>query len=290
MRLYLTGYCLGIAVVSLFPVLDRSLLTMSLAVVLCGALLALRSRSKQIISLLLGVTCGLVWHWIWAVQHTDNRLPPQWEGRDFSVQGQVIGLPTTTSQGQSFDFLIQQSKFEGLRGKLQLSTFPGEQQIQVVAGEVWRLQVRLKQVHGHSNPGGFDREANLFRQGVIATGYVRESAGNTLLTTNRWSIAYWRQALLTKLQPHFHAIGLAADHQGMMIALILGERSQLSAADWNLFSATGTNHLFVISGLHIGLVTLLCFRISRVFAAYLLSLPLINRRCYPAQTCAALIA
>ena len=49
------------------------------------------------------------------------------------------------------------------------------------AGELWQLVVRLKRRNGFANPGGYDHEAQLFREGIGATGYVRDDARNARL-------------------------------------------------------------------------------------------------------------
>ena len=41
---------------------------------------------------------------------------------------------------------------------------------------------------------------------------------------------------------------------GFIPALAIGDRSGISDAQWQVLTATGTNHLIAISGLHIGLV------------------------------------
>ena len=51
------------------------------------------------------------------------------------------------------------------------------------AGELWQLVVRLKRRNGFANPGGFDYEAHLFREGIGATGYVRDDERNRRLAT-----------------------------------------------------------------------------------------------------------
>ncbi|MGV8651058.1 ComEC/Rec2 family competence protein, partial [Pseudomonas aeruginosa] len=50
---------------------------------------------------------------------------------------------------------------------------------------------------------------------------------------------------------------LAVDAQGRgaaLAALVLGDGSGLSAAEWRMFQDTGTVHLMVISGSHISLL------------------------------------
>ncbi|MBD3646701.1 MAG: DNA internalization-related competence protein ComEC/Rec2, partial [Pseudomonadales bacterium] len=49
---------------------------------------------------------------------------------------------------------------------------------------------------------------------------------------------------------------------GLLIALMLGESSYISPEEWKILSDTGTNHLFIISGLHVGLVTAAFYRLA----------------------------
>ena len=58
-----------------------------------------------------------------------------------------------------------------------------------------------------------------------------------------------------------HRIGTLLDEQvrdstvnGILKALVIGDRSGLSSSDWEIFRQTGTSHLVAISGLHIGIV------------------------------------
>src|SRR5690606_756149 len=44
-----------------------------------------------------------------------------------------------------------------------------------------------------------------------------------------------------------------------LVALVLGDGSGLSSADWRVLQDTGTVHLMVISGQHIGLIALLIY-------------------------------
>jgi competence protein ComEC len=51
--------------------------------------------------------------------------------------------------------------------------------------------------------------------------------------------------------------------EGLVRALVLGDRSGLDPAQWEVLTRTGTNHLIAISGLHVGLVAALLFFLSR---------------------------
>ncbi|WP_299236272.1 DNA internalization-related competence protein ComEC/Rec2 [uncultured Halomonas sp.] len=117
----------------------------------------------------------------------------------------------------------------------------------MMAGERWRFTVRLRPPGGLANPGAFDYRAWLWREGIQATGYVRQSPAPQRLAA---ATADPRQMALTLL-----------DHQELpsragrwLAALTLGASERLSDGDWALLNASGTTHLMVISGLHVSLV------------------------------------
>lgn len=116
--------------------------------------------------------------------------------------------------------------------------------------EIWELPVRLRTPRGLANPGGGDPERNLFRAGIDAQGYVRgEGARRLRAAPGRPTIADVREqasAAIEAISP-----GVGGRH---LRALLVGDRSALTAADWALLATTGTTHLLVVSGLHVGMV------------------------------------
>jgi len=120
--------------------------------------------------------------------------------------------------------------------------------------------VKLKRPHGLANPHGFDYEKWLFQQEIGASGYVRSSVDNRRISgATVWSIAAWRQQIKEYLE---RSLG-TAQQMPVIKALVLGDRSSMSAKQWLVFQRTGTSHLIAISGLHIGLVAGLLFIVTR---------------------------
>ncbi|MCC5885497.1 MAG: DNA internalization-related competence protein ComEC/Rec2 [Gammaproteobacteria bacterium] len=118
------------------------------------------------------------------------------------------------------------------------------------SGEVWELPVRLRAPRGLANPGGGDPERNLFRAGVDAQGYIRgEGAQRLRPAPARPSLSGLRARASA-------AVATAAPGTGgrHLRALLVGDRSALTAGDWALLATTGTTHLLVVSGLHVGMV------------------------------------
>lgn len=279
----LAAYCLGIYLVSWLPVLSTNLalVMMSLWASLLG--IAVLTRRRGLLLFLAGLITGMIWHWCWGTLRLHQTLPAVLEGVDLQLQGTVVGLPLTTEFGQSFDFLVDPDQPELSQRTLRLNNF-GEEF--VVAGERWQLELRLKRPHGFANPGGNDREAYLLRQGYAATGYLRQGSGNRKLGNAEFRFPNLVSQLRSRLLGHLQERLRTMQHSELMLALVLGERGQLKREHWRLFTATGTNHLFVISGLHIGLVSLFCFRL----ATWLLKLIPPMLLCCPAQWGAALIS
>lgn len=115
----------------------------------------------------------------------------------------------------------------------------------LAAGELWRLAVRLKRPRGLANAQGFDYEAWLTARRIGATGTVK--TGERLAAGAGPSA--WRDGLRGAL-----LTVPAHGREGALAALVLGDGTGLSAADWQVLQATGTIHLLVISGQHVALL------------------------------------
>jgi len=192
-------------------------------------------------------------------------LAPEFSGQDIVVEGVISSIPQQRQFGQRFEFNIEASPSPGVL----VSDFPEKvrlnwyrSKVELAVGQRWQLMVRLKQPHGFMNPGGFDYEGWLFRHGIRATGYVRKSDDNRYLA-DADSITYWidRQRSYLALQVE-NALD-QGQFKGMIQALAIGMRDDISQQQWNVLLKTGTNHLMAISGLHVGLVAGLAFFVMR---------------------------
>ncbi|WP_027966547.1 DNA internalization-related competence protein ComEC/Rec2 [Halomonas halocynthiae] len=133
------------------------------------------------------------------------------------------------------------------------------QPLPLVAGERWRFTVRLRAPSGMHNPGAFNYRAWLHREGIHATGYVRQAPEPVKLSQHRGSFRQTAQTYLNQ-QP------LSLLGRRWLAALTLGDGDQLDRTDWERLNATGTTHLVVISGLHVALVAGLALWLARRMA------------------------
>ncbi|WP_085656037.1 DNA internalization-related competence protein ComEC/Rec2 [Pseudomonas sp. B11(2017)] len=183
---------------------------------------------------------GFMWTGLGAHWALDDRLPAALEGETRWVEGRVTGLPQNGAGVVRFELADARSRHERLPAKMRLAWYDGPP---VNSGERWRLAVKLKRPGGLLNPDAFDPEAWSLAQRIGATGTVKDG--------QRLSAAQgaWRDGVRQRL--------LAVDAQGRnaaLAALVLGDGSGLAREDWQILQDTGTVHLLVISGQHIGLL------------------------------------
>lgn len=190
---------------------------------------------------------GLAWACASAQLALDDRLSPELDGRILWLEGEVVGLPEQRDGVVRFVLEEPSARRAELPARLRLSWPQGPA---LHSGERWRLAVHLKRPHGMLNPGGFDYEAWLLAQRIGATGTVK--SGERLAEAE--GVHTWRDGLRQRLlaMPAF-------GREGGLVALVLGDGSGLSSAEWRVLQDTGTVHLMVISGQHIGLIALLVY-------------------------------
>jgi competence protein ComEC len=278
---------------------------------------SLRLLIKRTACMSLLFLSGFLWAMLLAQLQLAQRLPSQLEGEDFWLSGRIEGLvrraPDTSAQfrnqrSQQFDLRVHSSCLrllpeqcnEGNQRPVlagQLVTLNDYSSLPVLSGERWQLRVRVNRPHGFSNPGAYDFEAAQFQRGIMARGYVRETTFNTLLAAetgtiaalaDRFNISRIRAALASDID-NLSAGRRQLTNSGLIKALVIGDRDGISNRQWDLFTATGTNHLVVISGLHVGFIALCAWMLvnwlSRCFPALLLRIPAQHL-----AACAAIVA
>ncbi len=127
------------------------------------------------------------------------------------------------------------------------------------SGERWRVQGRLRPPWGNLNPGGFDYERWLLGQGLSGTGYVRDG------TRSQAGPAAGARARIRAAFRHWLE-GRDSEHAGIMLALMSGDDSALKQTEWRALRDSGTVHLLVVSGLHVGMVSGVLFLLGRLLA------------------------
>lgn len=186
-----------------------------------------------------------------------KRLQADYAGDSMLARVRVVDSPKAT--GDSIVFLIETAGDPRVPPRVRVSWFKPRHVPAI--GEVWELELRLQRPRGTFNPGVFDYESWLFREKIHATGYVVDGKRNRLL----WS---GTSTGLDRFRQRFAARAVAAagstETAGVLAAVGVGLRHQVSREQWDRFAVSGTSHLMAISGLHVGLAALASFLV--VFA------------------------
>lgn len=135
------------------------------------------------------------------------------------------------------------------------------------AGSRWRIVGTVKAPVTARNPGGFQYDRWLRAHGVAALGSVASARPIGPIRPRSGEPGKHRSA-----RGAIQARLAAVPDSGLLQAVLFGDFAALSEAKADLIRATGTVHLFVVSGLHIGLIGGFCGwlggALGRVVLAY----------------------
>jgi len=239
-------YVAGIVVAGLFPFLPSN---QQLLIVVPVLLLAIvwRRVPGPVRAGLAGLLLAICWGQ-WQLSHRGQNLD---RAVDYAIEGVVVGVPAAQPGRLRFNLALNGASSSPELARLRrvrLSWYQPAHPLQ--PGMQLSLKVRLFVPRGMANPGGFDYPRWLLSRGLDATGYVRSLAVIAdkqccVVDRLRAELAHW----LTTQVPE-PAV------QATLAALLLGIKDGLSDAQWQILRQTGTVHLVVISGLHIGFAAL----------------------------------
>lgn len=126
-------------------------------------------------------------------------------------------------------------------------------------GDFIRFHSSLKKIQSFKNPGGFDYERYLNRQGIYATGFIADASGIIRLRENsagrlRLQLESFRMYLKQLIYQN-----APSPQREIIEAMTIGNQTAIPADVRDIFSKTGTSHILSISGLHVGMVAAMAF-------------------------------
>jgi len=287
--------------VSMLPTLPEIKIVIGVSASILTALVVL-SRTKfrvycypfvpSVVGICVGTVAAVFLCQLILVQQLEEHL----QGVNLQLTGSVSGLPKNdvakafgATQRWQFDLIVSTAEYDNadeysnspalsqLAGsKLRLTWMP-DPEVKVdpgwfIPGTNLQLTARLKKPRGMVNPVGFDYQRWLLSAGYTATGFVKtvqlSETGSVPITVGivegldrqRLHLKQW----INRTLPNDAMAG-------PIIALTIGDKSQLSAQQWRQLQDSGTLHLLVVSGLHVSLVATVGFMLGH-FLARLVSL------------------
>jgi competence protein ComEC len=272
MRSFCTGFVAGAAWLQWQGALPEGR-AWPLAIAALAAMPLVRGNRLLVVAALLlsGALAGEEWAALRARDRLGDSLPLVWEGRDIELVGAIASLPTSSERGTRFLLDVESvaTPQAQVPGTISLAWYPerlagapGIAPPALVAGERWRLTVRLKRPHGLANPHTFDFEAWALERGIRATGYVRTKPVAERLATPAPDFLYAVHRLRGEIRDRMVAALPEGELRGVLVALVVGDQDAISQEQWRVFWRTGTGHLVSISGLHVTMLASLAFLVA----------------------------
>lgn len=256
-RLWSLTVWIGWLAVLAIPVLWR------VCVPVLGVSLPYSKLLRKLWLILLIAMLGFAWAQARAWWRMHSALPVACEQQVIPVQGVIVSVPERDPRGQHMDVAIERSFNPScpLPAKVRLHLYASSHRTQpaqslammprLQAGERWQFSVRLKRPHATRNPHGFDYAAWCLANEIGASGSIMAKRPMVRVKSLVWQpnalIARWRSRVGDRIERVLGNTPISA----VIRALVIGEDSQITRADWQLFVDTGINHLVSISGLHI---------------------------------------
>lgn len=217
-----------------------------------------RLLNQSVFAILLGFSWILGQsHWVLSLT-----LPPD-SPANITVIGTIASIPEKHSHAILFNYAatqINQTHYSATHPLLMRITWYGNQPEHVRVGDKWLLHVHQTKPPWFANPGNFNYSEWLFENHINAIGSVQNRQNNLLLRVSRWRhpVDRIRQWLDEQIQYDLSGMPIV----GMISALSVGIRDQITPAQWQVLRNTGTNHLMAIAGLHISCIASMVYSIS----------------------------
>jgi competence protein ComEC len=268
MRERMLAIIIGICTAAFTPLLPNFFLLLG-AISLGLGLLLIRAKPLFCIG---GVLSGFSWALLYGQLQLSHQINEQSIAKEQSVYGTVTGIPV-----QSFGVIPYSTSFtlaldattnsvSRLRN-IRLSWYGAPP---IKAGQRWQFSVKLKPASSLVNAGSFDYKLWALINNIDAVGSVVNSLPSQLLAgtpalsvaglRTRWLDLVRRSEVDVKIKPLLEALGVGYKHN-------------FTDQHNKVLVATGTSHLMVISGLHIGLCAGFGWWLG-VFIAHLTHIPI----------------
>lgn len=204
--------------------------------------------------IILWFMAAVFWAWLHQWFIADVGMPPSLVIPQAHLAGEISSIPIFTESKSQFQFLIHELNNHPVNASALLNCYTHCPEFK--SGEFWEFDAKLKKPINLANPGNFDYAGKLSANHVTWTGYIKDGSYQRIPSKEH---GFW----LKKTREHLaNTISVAmanSEGLGLVEAITLGVTNHISQAQWDLFRRTGTTHLMVISGAHIGLVAGLTF-------------------------------
>ncbi len=190
------------------------------------------------------------WH---AIDGLSKTIPKSVLPEEFVIKGRVINLQPLAPEGfQSLlvDIDSSPSQLSGIK-RLRLGLY--DSKVRIEAGEQITVLAKVGPLRAYFNQYSPDRRRQDFAKGIGGSGYIKQLINREHRGSIRQRVHDWINQ------------NMSQSTAALMSALVLGDRGDLNPTQWELLKVSGTVHLAVVSGLHLGVMCLTGLMLGRLF-------------------------
>ena len=185
-------------------------------------------------------------------------LPYDITAESFTIRVEKL-LPNKNHKklvGSILSYQNEDSVFVHSKGKVLVYFEGAKTDTSIIVGNEYYISGNLSQISQVPNPYAFDYSSYLKKERIYHQVFVKKKAWQ-FIRTNRKSLLH---SIVHKLQVHFKEIinrnFADVSNRALVMAMVLGDRTELGENQKELFINTGAIHVLAVSGLHVGILAL----------------------------------
>jgi competence protein ComEC len=181
------------------------------------------------------------------IVHQANQSP-------VTVEGLVLASdqisPASDSLVVRCQRMIKNNSYVPVTGNIRL-VIPSDLGFQY--GDFIRFHSKIKKIQSFHNPGSFNYERSINRQGIYVSGFVANHAGIVLIRHDSASHLKLKLETFRSYLKYLIYANAPSPQREIIEAMTIGNQKAIPPTVRDNFAKTGTSHILSISGLHIGM-------------------------------------
>ncbi|MEA2096987.1 MAG: DNA internalization-related competence protein ComEC/Rec2 [Candidatus Cloacimonadota bacterium] len=172
------------------------------------------------------------------------------------IQGRIISEVKSKDGNYSFILELHQIKESKVTGKIKFYTRIKN----LYYGDIISVVATIKELPGSTNPASFDYKEFLDAKMIFGSGYSISPISKIGYRTNIFNntVISIRKYLRNRINDRF------GEHAGFVKAIVIAEKDEIDAKR-SIMCKAGLSHLLAVSGLHVGLLSLIILSVLNAF-------------------------
>ncbi len=214
------------------------------------------------IIIVMGVLCGMVSH------HTYNRKPANHISHFLNANATIVSGKIKTvlkSSDKYHKYIIEVDYIEeakNVNGQILVYISITDYKKKLLTGDRIYFYQRCMPIPSAQNPNQFDYANYMKNKRIYHQVFLKQNSFK-VVQSNDFSIFRQIQIAKNKMVSNLKSKGLTKDELGIMVSLVMGDKSKVSKDLLDDYSKAGAIHILAVSGLHVGIVY---FIISTLFS------------------------